>query len=112
MVRNQKLDKWGKIGIIAVAWILYLIIAFAGGGSTNNPPIAESAQQQEAVERTEKETEKTSSNSEGTPAPTKESTIEDLVNGYNAAANNKLVFVEDFAVSSSSSQTRCSCTLA
>ena len=100
MVRKQKLDKWVKIGIIAVAWILYLIIAFTGGGATNNPQIAESSQQQEAVESTEKETEETSSNSGGTPAPTKESTIEDLVNGYNASADNKLEFVEDFAVSS------------
>lgn len=36
MVRNQRLNKWVKIGIIAVAWILYLIIAFTGGGSTNS----------------------------------------------------------------------------
>ena len=31
MIRNQKMNKWVKIGIIAVAWILYLIIALAGG---------------------------------------------------------------------------------
>lgn len=29
MVRNQKLNKLVKIGIIAVAWVLYLIIALA-----------------------------------------------------------------------------------
>lgn len=50
-----------------------------------------------------KETENASSNSEETPAPTKESTIEDLVNGHNASADNKLVFVEDFVVSSKDS---------
>lgn len=103
MVRNQRLNKWVKIGIIAVAWILYLIIAFTGGGTTNNQEITESSQQQEVVSSTEKETENTSSNSGETPAPTKESTIEDLVNGYNASADNKLVFVEDFVVSSKDS---------
>ena len=103
MVRNQKLNKWVKIGIIAVAWILYLIIAFAGDGSTNNQEITESSQQQEVVLDSEKETENTSSNSGETSAPTKESTIEDLVNAYNASADNKLVFIEDFVVSSKDS---------
>lgn len=103
MVRNQKLNKWVKIGIIAVAWIFYLIIAFAGGGSTNNQEITESSQPQEVVSGTVKETENTLSNSEETSAPTKESTVEDLVNGYNASADNKLVFVEDFVVSSKDS---------
>ncbi len=33
MVRNQKLNKWVKIGIIAAAWIVYFLIAFAGGSN-------------------------------------------------------------------------------
>lgn len=31
MVKNQKLNKFIKIGIIAVAWIVYLLIAFGAG---------------------------------------------------------------------------------
>lgn len=31
MLRNQKLNKIGKIAIIALAWVIYLIIAFSGG---------------------------------------------------------------------------------
>ena len=29
MVKNQKLNKWVKIGIIAAAWIVYFLIAFS-----------------------------------------------------------------------------------
>jgi ribosomal protein L40E len=114
IVRNKKLNKWVKIGIIAVAWILYLIIAFDGGGSTNdsetinkNQGATESSQQQVVNPDTEKDTENTPSNpedkSEKQDVPTKVSTIEDLVNGYNAASENKLEYVEDFVVSSNDS---------
>ena len=36
MLRNQKLSKPVKIGIIVAAWIVYLIIGLAGGGSGDN----------------------------------------------------------------------------
>lgn len=34
MVKNQKLKKWLKIAIIAAAWLIYLLIAFSGGASS------------------------------------------------------------------------------
>lgn len=40
MVRNQKLNKWAKIGIIAVSWIIYLAIALVGGSGDDNSGIA------------------------------------------------------------------------
>ena len=36
MIRNQKLSKPVKIGIIAVAWIVYLLIGSSGRGSEDN----------------------------------------------------------------------------
>ena len=36
LLRNQKLNKGVKIAIIAVAWIIYLLIAFAGGSGDSN----------------------------------------------------------------------------
>lgn len=36
MIRNQKLSKPVKTGIIAVAWIVYLLIGFSGGESKDN----------------------------------------------------------------------------
>lgn len=36
MLRNQKLSKPVKIGIIVAAWIVYLIIGLVGGGSGDN----------------------------------------------------------------------------
>jgi len=100
MVRNKKLNKWVKIGLIAIAWFFYFIIASAGSGQTNEQEITDSSQQKEVVSVIEKETENVPTNSGETIALTKESIIEDLVNGYNASADDKLVFAEDFVVSS------------
>ena len=36
IIRNQKLSKPVKIGIIAAAWVVYLLIGFSGGGSGDN----------------------------------------------------------------------------
>lgn len=110
MLRNQKLSTWKKIGIITVAWILYLILAFANGGSTNDykntnssKVTAKKAQQQYIDSETEKSMDSTLLDAENIAEeqknPTQESTIEDLANGFNALSENKLEYVEDFVVS-------------
>lgn len=38
MVRNQSLDKRIRIGVIAVAWVIYLIIGLVGGSGNNAEP--------------------------------------------------------------------------
>lgn len=40
MVNNQKLNKGVKIGIIAISWILYVIIALAGGSGDESNNVA------------------------------------------------------------------------
>ena len=111
MVRNKKINKWAKMGIIAVAWVLYMIIAFAGNGFTgetriisNNQGIAEGIQQEAELKTN---TESTSLNSENISGKqntaSKESTIEGLVSRFNAVSDDKLEYVEDFVVSSKDS---------
>ena len=52
MVRNQKLSKPVKIGIIAAAWIVYLLIAFSGGGSGDNKDTSNVNTETTTVEQT------------------------------------------------------------
>jgi ribosomal protein L40E len=114
MLRNQKMNKWVRVGIIAIAWIFYFGIAFTGRGSTNDSEIVDNnyqgsveSTQQEMDSSIEKDQETVPSGSdnvtEAQNMPTKESTIEDLVNEFNAVAPDKLEYTEDFVVSSEDS---------
>lgn len=86
MVRNQKLNKWVKIGIIAVAWILYLIIALAGGSgdsnNTENPgkDVSQPVVSEETVQSEKSDT--TSSNTENEVAEPQNIVDDEVVNGF------------------------------
>ena len=99
IVRNQKLNRWAKIGIIAATWILYLAIGLIGGDTPNNLEISDDSQ---AMVNTEMNV-NDSNITEKRDAPSKESTIDNLVNGFNAVSENKLEYVGDFVVSSEDS---------
>lgn len=86
MVRNQKLNKWVKIGIIAVAWILYLIIALAGGSDdsngTNNTgkDVSQPVVSEETVQSDNSGT--TSGNNENEVAEPQKIVDDEVVNGF------------------------------
>ena len=86
MIRNQKLNKWVKIGIIAVAWILYLIIAFAGGsgdskGSGNSgKDVSQAVVSEEPVQLDKPDT--TSSNTENDVTESQIIVDDEVVNGF------------------------------
>lgn len=56
MLRNQKIDKKIKVGVIAAAWILYLIIAFSGDSNndtTNSNASTDTAQTEQVASTAE-----------------------------------------------------------
>ena len=105
-----------KYGIIAVAWILYFVIALAGR-SDNNMPVTETNNDiQSSTEITQQQgnhsdSENNAANTESDPQDsseqpnelTKESVIEDFVTAFNVVSNTKLEHAEDFIVSSKNS---------
>ncbi|WP_027438347.1 TFIIB-type zinc ribbon-containing protein [Lachnospira multipara] len=79
MVRNQKLNKSVKIGIIAAAWIIYLLIALSGGGSGDNKDTSKLNTESSTVEQT-----------------TDESAIDNFIADINKSEDINLEYVEDF----------------
>lgn len=104
MIRNQKVNKWVRIGIVAVAWTVYLLIAFSGADSSNNSETTNVNQGKTESAQQEIESSSGSNTSSGSGnTPSKESAIENLVNGFNIASENKLEYVDDFVVSAKDS---------
>lgn len=100
LVRNQKVNKWLKIGIIAVAWIIYILIAFSGIGSSNNFEAANNNQgKSESAQQEINSSSGSNTSSDHENMSSKEGAIKNLVNGFNNASENKLEYVEDFVVS-------------
>ena len=123
MVRNKKLNKWVRIAIIAVAWIVYFAICLSGSKSDTNSTTASGDEVVSAVvskpqqEETTKEsktttTTKTQPTSATTIAgesalivpsttqhqeSTDNSPIDSLVQLFNNNSNQKLTFVEEFS---------------
>ncbi len=110
MLRNEKLDKKIRYGIIAAAWIVYLVIGF--GGQKNNTENANTAISEETVvqsaeNNTEEKVVQSAENSTVEETVVEEKTdeekldeyISNIVDSYNAQAEEQLVYVEDFVPS-------------
>ncbi len=132
LLRNKTLDKKLKYGIIASAWIIYLIVALAGRGTRDNNStsqnvgdnthsvmhendvestttveqgtISESTLDASSSSITETKQESSDITENSTPEPaTQEGAIDSLVEEFNSSSDNKLVFAEDFVVSNKES---------
>ena len=104
MVRNQKLSKPVKIGIIAAAWIVYLFIGFAGGGSSNDTNSADKNSETVAVKQSTEETTSTENTAEDITTGTNEAAmsvdaVSKFVEDINKSGEIDLEFVEDFVPS-------------
>ena len=93
MIRNRKLSKPVKIGIIAAAWIIYLLIAFSGGGSGNNKDTSNVNTETTTVEQTSDES--VIDNDEAKNGSS-ESAIDKFIADINKSEDVNLEFVEDF----------------
>lgn len=115
LLRKKEMKPALKYGIIAAAWIIYLIIGLSGNGeSTENvnetPSQIESVQEVQPVEESQQEitesmqeieTVDTEENEENVESV--DSYIDSIVENYNAQAFEQLVFVENFTPSDKSS---------
>lgn len=93
MVRNRKLSKPVKIGIIAAAWIVYLFIAFSCGGSGNNKDTSNVNTDTTTVEQTMGES--VIDNNEAKNGSS-ESAIDKFIADINKSEDVDLEFVEVF----------------
>lgn len=93
MIRNRKLSKPVKIGIIAAAWIIYLLIAFSGGVSGDNNDTSNVNTETTTVEQTTDES--VIDNDEATNGSS-ESAIDKFIADINKSEDVNLEFVEDF----------------
>ena len=91
MIRNKKLNKWLRIGIIVIAWIAYIAIGLSGQSNSNS-------------------TQSVDNNSAGTTVNEQQKTTVDarqqidvFVDHFNGKSNVDLVFNEEFAVQDKSS---------
>jgi ribosomal protein L40E len=92
MVRNQKLNKWVKIGIIAVAWILYLIIALAGGSGDEENKTVETGDNVPSIVSSEDTTQNTTDNPENIDSSEGSETVfaeDTIVNRFITEFNDK-----------------------
>lgn len=112
LLRKNNMKPALKYGIIAAAWILYLIIGLSGDSeNTNNTTSTqtENVQAEQSVSETQEETVESTENVEPSETETDEvvddvdSYISNIVEQYNSQATEQLVFVEDFTPSDKSS---------
>ena len=91
MIRNKKINKWLRVGIIAVAWIVYIAIGLSGqtNGKTTQSVV------DQPTETTVNEQQKTT---DDTPKQ-----IDMFVNCFNDKSDVDLAFNEDFEVQDKSS---------
>ena len=100
-----------KYGIIAAAWILYLIIGLSGDSENKNNTSStqtDNIQIEQSVDTTQEETAESTESIEASETETDEvadvdSYITNIVEQYNSQATEQLVFVEDFTPSDKSS---------
>ena len=91
MLRNQKLSKPVKIGIIVAAWIVYLIIGLAGGGSGDNK---DSSNANTATTTIEQSADNSAAND--STAGSSESAIDSFIAEINKSEDISLEYVEEF----------------
>lgn len=108
LLRNQRMSKGYKIGIIAVAWIVYLAIALGASGNkkdtANNTDSTGSGTTEIGQATSQIETEQPNSTTVETEPQSlqKGATIDAFVDAYNAAGATELAFLEDFIPSDKS----------
>ena len=118
LLRKKDMKPAVKYGIIAVAWVLFLVIGMAGNSETDVPQTDTPPSYNETVQG-DKTTDNSSANTDTgednneTSANTSTETetlevvlnnyIGDAVSKYNAQATEQLVFVEDFTPSNKES---------
>lgn len=103
MLRNQKLSKPVKIGIIVAAWIVYLIIGLAGGGSGDNKDSSNANTETTTIEQpadnsatTTIEQSADNSAANDSTAGSSESAIDSFIAEINKSEDISLEYVEDF----------------
>lgn len=103
MLRNQKLSKPVKIGIIVAAWIVYLIIGLAGGGSGDNKDSSNANTETTTIEQpadnsatTTIEQSADNSAANDSTAGSSESAINSFIAEINKSEDISLEYVEDF----------------
>lgn len=98
MLRKKEMKSSLKYGIIAFAWIIYLIIGLSGNSSDKSENIHTDTSTPAVVESTTITTTVTSEE-QIEEVITLDSIIENMVDEYNSKSNDKLTFVEDFVPS-------------
>ena len=103
MLRNQKLSKPVKIGIIVAAWIVYLIIGLAGGGSGDNKDSSNANTETTTIEQpadnsatTTIEQSADNSAANDSTAGSSESAIDSVIAEINKSEDISLEYVENF----------------
>lgn len=103
MLRNQKLSKPVKIGIIVAAWIVYLIIGLVGGGSGDNKDSSNANTETTTIEQpadnsatTTIEQSADNSAANDSTAGSSESAIDSFIAEINKSEDISLEYVEDF----------------
>lgn len=91
MLRNQKLSKPVKIGIIVAAWIVYLIIGLAGGGSGDNKDSSNANTETTTIEQPAY-----NSAANDSTAGSSESVIDSFIAEINKSEDISLEYVENF----------------
>lgn len=91
MLRNQKLSKPVKIGIIIAAWIVYLIIGLAGGGSGDNKDSSNANTETTTIEQPAY-----NSAANDSTAGSSESAIDSFIAEINKSEDISLEYVENF----------------
>lgn len=103
MLRNQKLSKPVKIGIIVAAWIVYLIIGLVGGGSGDNKDSSNANTETTTIEQPADNSatttiEQSADNyaANDSTAGSSESAIDSFIAEINKSEDISLEYVEDF----------------
>ena len=103
MLRNQKLSKPVKIGIIVAAWIVYLIIGLVGGGSGDNKDSSNANTETTTIEQpadnsatTTIEQSADNSAANDSTAGSSESAIDSFIAEINKSEDISLEYVENF----------------
>ena len=91
MLRNQKLSKPVKIGIIVAAWIVYLIIGLVGGGSGDNKDSSNANTEATTIEQPAY-----NSAANDSTAGSSESAIDSFIAEINKSEDISLEYVENF----------------
>ena len=91
MLRNQKLSRPVKIGIIVAAWIVYLIIGLAGGGSGDNKDSSNANTETTTIEQPAY-----NSAANDSTAGSSESAIDSFIAEINKSEDISLEYVENF----------------